>query len=205
MFPGLGPGAVVAGRYRVEELVGRGGFGMVFRATQLNLGRAVALKMLLPELLVGKSLERFYREAQLAQRLEHPNCIRVYDVGDADGYPYIACEFLRGRPLDELLHEQGPQPVPRVARIGIQVLKALMEAHSLGIVHRDIKPSNIMLCDYAGEPDFVKVLDFGIAKQLSETDAPAITAFGGLVGTPAYMAPEQVKTGVVGPGTDLYA
>jgi serine/threonine protein kinase len=207
MLPGFSPGDVVAGRYRIEELVGRGGFGAVYRATQLNLGRAVALKVLLPELFIGRGSERFYREAELAQRLEHPNSVRLYDFGRTDqGIPYIVWEFLRGRSLEQLILSQGPLSATRVARVGAQVLKALMEAHALGIVHRDIKPSNIMLCDFAGESDFVKLLDLGVAKQLSEpSDARALTEAGHLVGTPSYMAPELVLAGNVTPKTDLYA
>jgi serine/threonine protein kinase len=201
------PGDVVAGRYRIEELVGRGGFGAVYRAVQLALGRSVALKMLLPELVMGRSAERFFREAELAQRLEHPNSVRLYDFGRTEqGVPYIAWELLRGRSLEQVMLAEGPLPPARVARIGIQVLKALMEAHSLGIVHRDIKPSNVMLCDFAGESDFVKVLDFGIAKQLGDGEQPrALTEVGHLVGTPSYMAPELVLGGVVTPQSDLYA
>jgi hypothetical protein len=201
------PGDVVAGRYRIEELVGRGGFGAVYRATQLALGREVALKVLLPELVMGRSAERFFREAELAQRLEHPNSVRLYDFGRTEhGIPYIAWELLRGRSLEQVILSQGALPAARVARIGIQALKALMEAHALGIVHRDIKPSNLMLCDFAGETDFVKVLDFGIAKQLGEPGDPrALTEVGHLVGTPSYMAPELVLGGVVTAQTDLYA
>jgi hypothetical protein len=201
------PGDVVAGRYRIEQLIGRGGFGAVYRAVQLALGRAVALKVLLPELVMGRAAERFFREAELAQRLEHPNSVRLYDFGRTEqGVPYIAWELLRGRSLEQLLIAEGALPMARVTRVGIQVLKALMEAHALGIVHRDIKPSNLMLCDFAGESDFVKVLDFGIAKQLGDAGQPgALTEVGHLVGTPSYMAPELVLGGPVTPQTDLYA
>jgi len=201
---------VVAGRYRVEGMIGEGGFGAVFRATQLNLGRTVALKVLQPDLVAHEeSLSRFRREAQLAQRLEHPNTVRLFDFGrDEAGLPFIAWEMLKGQPLDALIKEKGGIPAQRVARIASQVLKSLMEAHSLGVVHRDIKPANIFICDFPGEPDFVKVLDFGIAKALHPEAGgtmAGLTQIGHAVGTPNYMAPEQVSGGAVGPASDLYA
>src|SRR5262245_51289672 len=124
----LAPGHVVAGRYRIESLLGEGGFGAVFRATQLNLGRTVALKVLLPHLVSSADgSSRFRREAELAQRLEHPNTVRLFDFGVSDdGTPYIAFELLRGQPLDALLRDAGKLPAARVARIATQVLKSLM-------------------------------------------------------------------------------
>ncbi len=203
----LGAGAIVAGRYRIEALVGQGGFGVVYRATQLAIGRTVALKMLLPSADASASGRgRFEQEAVLAQRLEHPNTVRLYDFGEAeDGQPFIAWEFLKGRGLDEALRQSGPFPPARVARVAAQVLKSLMEAHGAGIIHRDIKPSNVFLCDFHGEADFVKVLDFGIAKSTRSRAPSPLTAAGTSVGTPAYMAPEQLFGGEIGPGTDLYA
>jgi serine/threonine-protein kinase len=199
------PGDVVAGRYRIDALVGQGGFGIVYRATQLNIGRTVALKMLLSEALAqADGLARFHREAQLAQRLEHPNTVRLYDFGETDaGLPFIAWEFLRGRPLDAVLLEEGGLSPARVARIAAQTLKALMEAHAMRIVHRDIKPSNIFLCEFSGESDYVKVLDFGIAK--NTTSRASLTRPGSIVGTPNYMAPEQVSGGELSPASDLYS
>src|SRR5262245_57203157 len=162
----FGPGDAVAGRYRIDALLGRGGFGVVYSATQLPIGRPVALKMLLAEALAeADGVIRFRREAELAQRLSHPNTVRLYDFGETEqGLPFIAWELLRGRSLEAILMEDGALPPVRVARIAGQVLKALMEAHALGVVHRDVKPSNVFLSDFSGERDFVKVLDFGIAK-----------------------------------------
>ena len=199
------PGDVVAGRYRVEALLGRGGFGVVYRAVQLNIGRAVALKMLLAEALAHpEGIIRFRREAELAQRLEHPNTVRLYDFGETEqGLPFIAWELLRGRAFDEVIRAEGCLAPGRVARIAAQALKALMEAHALGIVHRDIKPSNVFLCEFSGERDFVKVLDFGIAKCL--TDGPGLTSDGVIIGTPNYMPREQVAGHGVTPATDVYA
>jgi serine/threonine-protein kinase len=189
----------------VEALLGRGGFGVVYRAVQINIGRAVALKVLLAAARAhADGFARFRREAELAQRLTHPNTVRLFDFGETEqGLPFTAWELLRGRPLDAvLLAEQGLGP-PRVARIGAQALKALMEAHSLEIVHRDIKPSNLFLCEFSGERDFLKVLDFGIAKSL--TVGPGLTREGSILGTPSYMAPEQVAGEEVSAATDLYA
>jgi serine/threonine-protein kinase len=198
----LGPGVVVGQRYRIEELIGRGGFGAVFRATQVNLGRAVALKVLLPE--TGDDARvRFQREAELVQRLDHPHVVRLLDFGHADdGAPYLVFEYLAGSTLEQALRAGGRMPPSRVARIAAQILKALMEAHAAAVVHRDLKPANVMLCSYQGEPDFVKVLDFGIAKQ---GGASALTQQGMLLGTPAYMAPEQILSRPPTPATDLYA
>jgi len=199
------PGDVVAGRYRVEALLGRGGFGVVYQAVQLNMGRGVALKVLLAEALAHvEGFARFRHEAELAQRLSHPNTVRLYDFGETEaGLPFTAWELLRGRPLDATLRAERTLSPPRVARIGAQVLKSLMEAHEIGIVHRDVKPSNLFLCEFTGETDFVKVLDFGIAKSLS--NGPGLTRDGAILGTPSYMAPEQVAGEEVTPATDLYA
>jgi serine/threonine-protein kinase len=197
------PGDVIAGKYRLEELIGQGGFGVVFRAVQLNLERQVAIKMMLPQALArGDGLARFLREADLARKLEHPNTVRLYDCGEAEGgVPYIALELLRGRPVDVAIRDDGPFEVGRAARIGVQALKSLMEAHALGIVHRDIKPSNLFLCEFSGERDYVKLLDFGIAK----VEGSAATLGGTMLGTPAYMSPEQVSGERVTPASDLYA
>lgn len=199
-------GDVLDGRFRIEGLIGHGGFGAVYQATQLNLERSVALKLLRPDLIAtDESRARFRREAQMAQRLEHPNTVRLFDFGGADaGIPYMAFELLRGRGLDDIIAREGRQSVARVGRMGSQVLKSLMEAHDKGIVHRDIKPSNIFLCDFPGEPDFVKVLDFGIAKP-AKGDASTVTSDGQVLGSPSYMSPEQVRGDRVGPGSDLYS
>ena len=204
----LRPGDLVAGRYRIEMQIGQGGFGAVFRAKQINIGREVALKMLLPELLAAdEGLQRFQREAQLAQRLEHPNTVRLLDFGQAEnGAPFIAFELLRGESMDRALQQQGRFSPGRVARITMQVLKSLMEAHAHGIIHRDIKPPNIFLCEFQGESDYVKVLDFGIAKATNATATSAgLTQAGHVVGTPQYMSPEHLLGQPPAPAGDLYA
>jgi serine/threonine protein kinase len=205
--PAFSPGTVVAGRYELVELLGQGGHGAVYRAIQRPLGREVAIKMILVEAIYsGGMLERFAREAGLVQRLEHPNTVRLFDYGTTDqGLPYIVFELLRGRTLEQELAVGTLTPF-RVGRVASQVLKSLMEAHALGIVHRDIKPSNVLLVDYSGETDFVKVLDFGVARNMKgDGDQPGITHAGQIIGTPSYMAPEQVRGGAVGPQADLYA
>jgi serine/threonine protein kinase len=202
------PGDTVAGRYRIDGEIGHGGFGAVYQATQLALGRPVALKMLLPELVSqDEGLSRFRREAQLAQRLEHPNTVRLYDFGQTElGLPYIAFELLRGESLDRAIFRSGGgMPPARVARIATQVLKSLMEAHGLGIIHRDIKPANVFLCEFTGEADYVKVLDFGIAKSTSSAPTTMLTQAGHAIGTPNYMSPEQVRGQAVTPAADLYS
>jgi serine/threonine-protein kinase len=199
------PGTVIAGRFRIDQLLGQGGYGSVFAATQLNLSRRVALKIMHPDVLRRpEALARFEREAVLTQQLAHPNTVRLFDFGRTDqGVPFIVWELLVGRSLERELATAGPLPVARVRHITQQVLKALMEAHGMGIVHRDIKPANIFLSDFAGEPDFVKVLDFGIAH--APSGSGGITAEGVSLGTPTYMAPEQVMDTAVDGRTDLYS
>ena len=201
-------GQTIAGRYRLEALLGAGGFGEVYRATQLDLDRQVAFKLLLNEKMVSQtSLKRFQREAELARELEHPNTVHLYDFGQTEGgHPFIVYQLLQGRTLTALLEERGRLPMGQASRIVSQVLKSLMEAHEHGIVHRDIKPDNIFLTEYEGEPDYVKVLDFGIAKPTGPGRREAtMTADDEIVGTPSYMAPEQILAEPVGPPTDLYA
>ncbi len=198
-------GEVFAGRYRIDGRLGQGGHGAVFRAADLEGGGVVALKLLLPEQLDGVGRDRFRREAELGERLANPHSVRLHDWGeDAHGLPYIAFELLEGRSLGRFLEERGPQPPEVVARVARAMLEALADAHELGMIHRDIKPANVFLCDYAGSHDFVKVLDFGIAKR-SGRDATQLTATDVVVGTARYMAPEQLRGEEVTPATDLYS
>jgi serine/threonine-protein kinase len=204
----LSPGDVLADRYRVEELIGVGGFGAVYRATQLNLGRQVAIKVLHASQSSKIGRGRFWREAKLAQALEHPNTVRIFDFGETPAdIPYIVFQFLRGRSLDTAIDQDGPMSLSRTARISTQVLKSLMEAHEMGIVHRDIKPDNVFLTDFQGEPDFVKILDFGVSKTVFDgaEQGTQLTLMGEMIGTPNYMAPEQVRAEPVGPQADVYA
>lgn len=201
-------GDLVNGRYRIDEQIGRGGFGIVYKATQMGMERVVALKVMLPQAMVHQDMvERFRREAILARNLNHPNTIRLYDFGQTEGNVlYIAMEYLEGKTLDRLMQTEGPLSIDRVHRVGVQILKSLAEAHQHGIIHRDLKPANIMVLQtIVGEPDFVKVLDFGIAKAFGEDENKALTKTGIGFGTPFYMAPEQVRGKGIQPATDLYA
>lgn len=202
-------GRVVAGKYRVEEMIGEGGMGQVFRATQLSLDKSIVLKVLRRSLLSdARTVARFQREAKAASRLNHPNAISIIDFGqDSDDSLYIAMEYVPGRDLHQILSEEGPLPEKRLIRIVAQVLAALADAHAVGVIHRDLKPENIMVEQRRDQPDFVKVLDFGIAKlqESSGSEGQALTRAGFVCGTPEYMSPEQASGAEIDPRSDLYA
>ena len=200
-------GRVVAGNFRIEALLGSGAMGNVYQAEQLSLGKAVAVKILHPHLQSEEKLIiRFQREAKSASRLNHPNSIQIIDSGrDADGTLFIAMELLKGRDLSQVIREEFPLPLPRITRIMGQVLSALEEAHLQGIVHRDLKPSNIMLVEWRGESDFVKVCDFGIAKAQHDASDAMLTIQGLVCGTPEYMSPEQARAESLDGRADLYS
>jgi eukaryotic-like serine/threonine-protein kinase len=206
------PGDLIGGRFRILEVLGTGGFGTVYRALQENIGRDVALKFLTP--VVAKdpiNVERFRREAYHVSQLRHPNTITLYDYGQTeDGLAYMVMEFLQGDALADVIQNEGALELPRAAHVYIQVLKSLSEAHRRGLVHRDLKPENIFLCEMFGEQDYVKVLDFGVAKMTmadsdDEEGAEALTRAGRIFGTPMYMAPEQACAEPITPATDVYA
>jgi serine/threonine-protein kinase len=206
------PGRIIAGNFRVERLIGQGAMGNVYKAEQLSLGKAVAVKVLHPHLMDDEKLVgRFKREAKSASRLNHPNSIQIIDSGqDASGTLFIAMELLNGRDLAQVIRDEFPLPLPRVVRIMTQVMSALDEAHVQGVIHRDLKPSNIMLIERRGEPDFVKVCDFGIAKATTpdgkDFDREAMLTIQGLVcGTPEYMSPEQARAETLDGRADLYS
>ena len=188
------PGDVLAARYTLMEEIGRGGFGVIFRARQQGLEEDVAVKIILPHNLSRKDVgERFQREIALAKGLRHPNTIRLLDCSETDeGLPFYVMEFLAGRPLSRVVAREGSLSPEATRRLLLQVLGSLSEAHSKGIVHRDLKPENIMLCDIVGARNFVKVLDFGIAKALTEDGiGKTLTKTDVVMGTPNYMSPEQ--------------
>jgi eukaryotic-like serine/threonine-protein kinase len=189
------------GRYRVEALVGTGAMGEVYRAYDPVIDRPVAIKVVRPDLTAGTGseqwLQRFRREARAAGRRFHPNIVAILDFGEDDGRPFLAMEYVDGRSLDTILRASGPLDPERSVAVITQVLSALGFAHQNGIVHRDVKPSNIMVLN-SGE---VKVADFGIAR----IDASEFTIVGDLLGTPAYMAPEQFAGAPVDKRTDLFA
>lgn len=201
-----GVGDVLANRYRLEKELGRGGFGVVFRATHLDTQRTVAVKVLLAD--QGKrnarAVERFRREAILSASLEYPNTVDVFDYGQTkQGGFFLVMEYLRGTPLSEVIEREAPLSPHRVVHITRQVLYSLMEAHAKGIVHRDIKPENIMLVPLMYDANYIKVMDFGIAKMVG--GGPQITQAGQTFGTPRYMSPEQLQDGSASPETDIYA
>ncbi len=198
-------GDVVAGRYRIDGVVGKGGFGAVYRATQLETGQSVALKILLKNYGAAKTdSKRFRREAALVQKLRHPKIVELFDFGYTErGQPFIAFELLKGEAMSRIIKTRGPLNDHQATSIATDVLDALQAAHAFGVIHRDIKPGNIFVLDGGGS----KVLDFGIAKAVSgeEAGGTQLTEAGQMIGTPHYMAPEQVRgTGVV-PATDLYS
>ena len=215
-------GTVVSGRFRIEDLVGQGGMGKVYRARHLALERTVVLKMLKPQLLEDPTLVgRFEREAKAASRLNHPNVIQVLDFGrlENDGTLYIVMEHVQGKDLRLVLRDEWPLAEERLCNIMAQVCSALAEAHVNDIIHRDLKPENVMVGARRDQPDHVKVLDFGIAKILGP-DVPALARHGivrmvdaepGLTrhdvvcGTPQYMAPEQATGTALDERCDLYA
>jgi serine/threonine-protein kinase len=191
----------------ILELVGVGGMGRVYRAEQKALGRTVAVKIVHPHLLGDESASaRFITEARAASRLNHPNSVGVIDFGKSSGGQlYLVMEFLRGRDLARVTYEDGFLSFPRTIDVMCQVLAALDEAHHLGIIHRDLKPENIVLEPMRSGGDFVKVVDFGLAKMKAEAASIGITSPGLVCGTPDYMAPEQGRGDPIDARSDLYA
>jgi serine/threonine protein kinase len=196
-------GRVIQERYLVEELIGSGGMGSVYRGSHQLLGRRVALKFLATKLAQDESSRtRFLREARAVNRVQHEHIIDVSDVGETeDSLVYMVMEHLVGRTLADDIAD-APMSLPRVCHIGRQLALALARAHELDVVHRDIKPGNVFLIHKAGDADFVKLLDFGLARA---KDDVSITKSNLLFGTPEYMAPEQASGAVVGSKADLYA
>src|ERR1700677_244941 len=204
-------GQVLGGKYTVVRLLGEGGMGAVYEGEQ-QLGtskRKVAVKTLHPHLSRDEKIKaRFEREVGTIAELEHPNTIQVYDFGaNAEGILYIVMEFLQGRSLADLLEKNGAMEPERVKKIMEQVCGSLAEAHQHGIVHRDLKPDNVMLVERAGKKDFVKVLDFGIAKRSKEEDKneQKLTQQGMVLGTPPYMSPEQFTGRPIDSRSDIYS
>jgi hypothetical protein len=195
------------GQYTLEELIGEGGMGQVYRARHSLLKRPTAVKVLKPQLSTPQMLARFEQEVQLSSALTHPNTIEIYDYGRTpDDVFYYAMEFIDGLNLSQVVALGGPLPPARVVYILRQICGSLREAHGLGLLHRDIKPQNIMLCCRGGEADVVKVLDFGLAKRFSTDEATGATSGTGLVGTPLYMSPERLlDPRAVDARSDIYA
>ncbi|MBO0657038.1 protein kinase [Streptomyces triculaminicus] len=195
-------GRLVVGRYRLLELIGRGGMGRVWRAADETLGRRVAAKEIRIDGLVGEESavqrERSLREARATARIDHPNVVRVYDVAEEDRRLWIVMELVDGRSLEQVLVREGPVAPPEAARIGLGLVRALRAVHAVGVLHRDIKPGNVLLT----ERGRIVLTDFGIAAM---QDAAALTMAGTLVGSPDYMAPERIEGRLQGPPSDLWS
>ncbi|HJL20004.1 MAG TPA: serine/threonine-protein kinase, partial [Sandaracinaceae bacterium LLY-WYZ-13_1] len=197
---------MIAGKYRIEKLLGEGGMGAVYVAINQVLQRRVGLKVMNERFAsVPAAVQRFHREAIAASRVSHPSIVQVFDAGSHEGKPWIAMEMLEGESLGDRL-ERGPMPLDDVVRMASGVLSALAEVHEEGIVHRDLKPDNIFLAATRGGGWVPKVLDFGVAKDTSEGQLSKLTATGAVVGTAYYLSPEQAK-GLpdIDARTDVYA
>src|SRR5512132_1593453 len=193
---GLAPGSVIAGRYRIIGLIGRGGMGEVYRADDLKLGQPVALKFL-PEKLASDPawIERFYAEVRHARGVSHPNVCRVYDVGEIEGRHFLSMEYVDGEELASLLRRIGRLPPDKAVEIARELCAGLAAAHDKGVLHRDLKPSNVMI-DGRGR---AKITDFGLAVAAGEETE------GEVSGTPAYMAPEQLAGKGASVRSDVYS
>ncbi len=196
---GVEPGHRLAGRFLVERALGQGGMGTVFLAHDEKLGERVAIKVVRDAWAADPTIiERFKREVTAARRIHHPNVVRLHDMGEEGGMIFLSMEHVAGQSLAERLHQAGKLGEPEVRTIASQLCDGLAAVHEAGVIHRDLKPSNVLLSD-AGP---VKIIDFGVAK-LSTLDGMTATSL--ILGTPEYMAPEQIRGGVVDARTDLYA
>jgi eukaryotic-like serine/threonine-protein kinase len=193
------------GQYVLERKIGEGGMGQVYLARHRTLRRPTAVKLLPPERAGSATVARFEREVRQTSRLSHPNTVAIYDYGRThDGVFYYAMEYLDGIDLQRLVEREGPLPPSRIVHILRQITGALGEAHTRGLVHRDIKPANVILCDRGGVKDTVKVVDFGLVKEVS-TD-PALTDLNAIIGTPRYLSPEAIMSpDAVDGRADLYS
>jgi serine/threonine-protein kinase len=195
------PGDVLAGRYRIERLLGRGGMGAVYLAHDEVLGELVALKLISSAWAADEAalIDRFKREAAAARKVSSPNVIRIHDLGEARaGLLYLSMEYFPGKTLADVVAARGILPIADCKDILLQVCAGLGAAHTAGVVHRDLKPHNVLV----GERNSVKLIDFGLAKA---TAADGLTASGMLLGTPHYMSPEQIRGKTVGPQSDVYS
>jgi eukaryotic-like serine/threonine-protein kinase len=199
--------ALEIGQYTLEAPIGAGAMGVVYRARHSLLRRPTAIKLLPPELSGEVSIRRFEREVQLTSGLTHPNTIAIYDFGRTpDGVFYYVMEYLDGITLEDLVRHGGPLPAARVVHLLEQLCGALVEAHGVGLVHRDIKPANLMLCVRGRVSDHLKVLDFGLVKEVAGLPDPQGSLVASLVGTPLYMAPEAIlEPATVAASADIYA
>lgn len=195
------------GQYSLIKKIGEGGMGKVYQARHALLKRPTAVKFLKPEAMDDETIERFKQEVQLTASLSHPNTVQIYDYGKTDeGIFYYAMEYLNGINLAQLIEIEGKVPLARVIYIIKHVCYSLAEAHKIGLIHRDIKPMNIMLCVRGGRYDALKVLDFGLAKEINRQSDMTLTTSQGIIGTPAYVAPERLKgSKVIDIRSDFYS
>jgi serine/threonine protein kinase len=193
--PGLEAGERIADKYAIELRIGEGGMGIIYAATNVLTGKKVAVKWMHPRSAENEdAVARFLREARAAGSIDHPNVVNIFDVGRHDGSPFLVMELLRGKPLSEIF-EEAPLQADVLADILVPAMRGIAAAHSHGIVHRDLKPENIFVChDAKGRRRDAKVLDFGISKAFdSHSDLASVTQTGAVIGTPAYMSPEQIR------------
>ena len=200
LMPGaLAAGSILAGRYKIVKMLGEGGMGAVYKAWDREVDRMVALKVIRPELAnQSEILDRFKRELILTRQITHKNVIRIFDLGQADGIRFITMEFVEGRDLRSLERDVRSWSLEKKVKVILQICRALDAAHAEGVVHRDLKPQNIIV----EETGRVVVMDFGIAHSMQQA---GMTSTGALVGTPAYMSPEQAKGEKVDPRSDLFS
>ncbi len=202
-------GRSINDRFKITGLIARGGMGKVYKAEQAPLGRVCAIKVLNPNYSGDHDPEfhkRFFLEASISSKLTHPNTVTIFDYGRTDdNIYYMAMEFLEGRTLHRTLREEGPFVEERATHIARQICRSLREAHSLGVIHRDLKPANVYLIEHGDEKDFVKVLDFGLVKNIEDGKGEDLTQTGLFMGSPKYMAPEQIRGEHVDARTDIYA
>jgi serine/threonine-protein kinase len=211
--PPPGPGAhdpmigrVVEGRYRIHSALGRGAMGAVYKVEHLAMGKLAAMKVLHPTLAIDSEVgARFRREGEAVSRLSHPNTVQVFDFGVEKGLMYLVMELVKGEDLGQILRRDGPIKWARARNILLQVCESLAEAHDLGIIHRDLKPENLLISRSRDGRDFVKVLDFGLAKLRDTEEANQVTARGSVIGTPYYMSPEQIRAESLDARADVYS
>ncbi len=202
-------GRVVDRRYRVVMRLGSGGMGVVYQVEHLHLGKKAAMKVLTPDGAAQPDMvRRFRNEAQAVSKLDHPNIVQTFDFGQCDGALYLVMEYINGDDLSTLIRREGPWSFARAARLFVQVCAGLVEAHEVGIVHRDLKPENLMVVKRRDGSEHVKILDFGLAKlreRPADSDRSSVSSGGQVIGTPYYMAPEQVRGEPLDARADLYS
>ena len=201
----LEPGTIVAERYRIVDSIGKGGMGIVYKASNIHMGKTVAMKLMLQETSTNsQDYRRFQREAQAASLLDHPNIVSIHDFGFSGRQAYLCMDYLEGTSLD-LLVEKQPLTVDQFRHIFAQACDALQHAHDKGIVHRDLKPSNIMITERRGDKNYVVILDFGLVKMMESGSDHKLTATNMVVGSPLYMSPEQCRAQPLDQRSDIYS